>query len=447
MNLRLSVFALAVAGLLIMVTGASAATVRISVNGSVTTGAVDPAVITIAAASDVNEANPTGALTMTFPAPPANATGLGASLTTFHGDVSAGCLRVQGNRAVVVGHLPLNEQYDITGFGHIEWVAATLEDNGVATGSPIDRAHPFVYQTTTGTRTCFPGFPAYNNIWTQMNNPPATGGLMSLDSGDAGFGYTDQLDGFPGNPDSTVSVVHPNGLSVAITDRPDGGSGKGLNVVVGAGSGAAEFLACGFTLIVPAGGQDVVTCGSLILEVVTGSAEVVLDDLTSVSISTGGMAEIADNGDGSFSVENLGTVEITVVVDGVEATIEPGDASTLEAWDFQGFSIPVDAAPTLNVVKAGAAVPLKWRVLDTAGSPVTGIASAGVSVSSLDCTSGEGSDVLEQTATAGSGLQNLGNGYYQLNWKTQKAYAGSCKALHLDIGDGVTHDAYFDFRK
>ena len=189
------------------------------------------------------------------------------------------------------------------------------------------------------------------------------------------------------------------------------------------------------------------TCGSLILEVVTGSAEVVLDDLTSVSISTGGMAEIADNGDGSFSVENLGTVEITVVVDGVEATIEPGEASTLEAWDFQGFSIPVDAAPTLNVVKAGAAVPLKWRVLDTAGSPVTDIASAGVSVSSLDCTSGEGSDVLEQTATAGSGLQNLGNGYYQLNWKTQKAYAGSCKALHLDIGDGVTHDAYFDFRK
>ena len=358
-----------------MVTGASAATVRISVNGSVTTGAVDPAVITIAAASDVNEANPTGALTMTFPAPPANATGLGASLTTFHGDVSAGCLRVQGNRAVVVGHLPLNEQYDITGFGHIEWVAATLEDNGVATGSPIDRAHPFVYQTTTGTRTCFPGFPAYNNIWTQMNNPPATGGLMSLDSGDAGFGYTDQLDGFPGNPDSTVSVVHPNGLSVAITDRPDGGSGKGLNVVVGAGSGAAEFLACGFTLIVPAGGQDVVTCGSLILEVVTGSAEVVLDDLTSVSISTGGMAEIADNGDGSFSVENLGTVEITVVVDGVEATMSPARRHT-RGVGLPGLLLPVDAAPTLNVVKAGAACRSSGGCSDTAGSPVTGIASA-----------------------------------------------------------------------
>ena len=137
--------------------------------------------MTIAAASDANEAHPTGTLTMTFPAPPANATGSGASSTTFHGDVGAGCLRVQGNRAIVVGHLAANEQFTITGFGLVEWVAAFVEDNGVATGSPVDRAHPFVYQTTTGAKTCFPGFPRYTDVWTMMDNTPGMGGLMSLD--------------------------------------------------------------------------------------------------------------------------------------------------------------------------------------------------------------------------------------------------------------------------
>ena len=51
----------------------------------------------------------------------------------------------------------------------------------------------------------------------------------------------------------------------------------------------------------------VVTCGSLILEVVTGSAEVVLEDgLVVVSIPEDGVAEITENPDGSFTVENQG---------------------------------------------------------------------------------------------------------------------------------------------
>ena len=35
-------------------------------------------------------------------------------------------------------------------------------------------------------------------------------------------------------------------------------------------------------------------------------------------------------------------------------------------------------------------------------------------------------DQLEQVAPGGSGLQNLGQGYYQLNWKTSKSFAGTC---------------------
>ena len=50
-------------------------------------------------------------------------------------------------------------------------------------------------------------------------------------------------------------------------------------------------------------------------------------------------------------------------------------------------------------------------------------------------------------AAGASGLQNLGDGNYQLNWKSPTSYAGSCKRLRLDLGDGSSHTADFKFTK
>ena len=40
------------------------------------------------------------------------------------------------------------------------------------------------------------------------------------------------------------------------------------------------------------------------------------------------------------------------------------------------------------------------------------------------------------TTATNPNLQNLGNGYYQLNWKTPSGYARSCKLMRLDLGEG-----------
>jgi hypothetical protein len=116
-------------------------------------------------------------------------------------------------------------------------------------------------------------------------------------------------------------------------------------------------------------------------------------------------------------------------------------------YNFEGFAAPVDNPPTLNIAKAGRTIPLKWRLTDASGSPVTDLASASVTVASLDCSGGTTSDAIEESAADGSGLQNLGDGYYQLNWKTSRSYAGSCKTLKLDLGEGVgqEHSALFQF--
>jgi hypothetical protein len=116
-------------------------------------------------------------------------------------------------------------------------------------------------------------------------------------------------------------------------------------------------------------------------------------------------------------------------------------------YTFSGFGTPVDSAPMLNLARAGQTVPLKFRVTDAGGAPVTTLTGVAVTVASLDCGAAVTTDAIEEYAAGGSGLQNLGNGYYQFNWKTPKSYASSCKTLRLDLGDGVAHTALFKFTR
>ena len=117
------------------------------------------------------------------------------------------------------------------------------------------------------------------------------------------------------------------------------------------------------------------------------------------------------------------------------------------AYRFDGFYPPVDGGGVLNVVKAGRAVPLKWRLTDVSDAPFTGLSTATVTVKSLDCSLGTSSDVVPETTAGESGLQDLGDGLYQLNWKTPSSYAGSCKTMRLDLGEGVVHTALFKFTR
>ncbi|MBA3494727.1 MAG: PxKF domain-containing protein [Gammaproteobacteria bacterium] len=81
--------------------------------------------------------------------------------------------------------------------------------------------------------------------------------------------------------------------------------------------------------------------------------------------------------------------------------------------------------------------------------PVTNLASVTVTAASLSCSLGTTPDQIEEYAAGASGLQNLGNGNYQFNWKTPKSYANSCKTLKLDLGEGAGQErtALFQFTR
>ena len=138
---------------------------------------------------------------------------------------------------------------------------------------------------------------------------------------------------------------------------------------------------------------------------------------------------------------------ITMNVNGTADAVAPHSTSPVSTWQFVGFDQPVDNLPTVNRAKAGQAIPIKWRLLTSDGAPVTNLTTATLTVTPYACSANATIDDIEQVVATAGGLQNLGNGYYQVNWKSDKAYAGSCKTLHLDLSEGVTHDANFNFTK
>lgn len=114
-------------------------------------------------------------------------------------------------------------------------------------------------------------------------------------------------------------------------------------------------------------------------------------------------------------------------------------------YNFSGFSPPVDNLPALNGVKAGSAVPVKFSL---SGNQGLSIFEAGYPKSqTIPCDSTVPVDGIEETATAGSsGLSyNASVDQYVYVWKTEKAWAGTCRQLVVRLNDGTDHVALFQF--
>lgn len=102
-----------------------------------------------------------------------------------------------------------------------------------------------------------------------------------------------------------------------------------------------------------------------------------------------------------------------------------------------GFYAPVEApSVATNLAKAGRTIPLKFYAA-TAGGPITNLTTVSLTITGVACESiSTAVDVIEEyVAGQAVGLQNLGGGYYQYDWKTSRADAGTCKTLTLSLPD------------
>lgn len=117
----------------------------------------------------------------------------------------------------------------------------------------------------------------------------------------------------------------------------------------------------------------------------------------------------------------------------------------LAAGPFSGFLRPVDGWPAVNDVRAGQTVPVQFS-LD--GDRGLGVIAAGFPRSAaIACGSTALVTGTDQTATPGaSGLSyDPRTDRYTYPWKTDRAWAGTCRQLVVKLADGTFHHATFRF--
>jgi hypothetical protein len=113
---------------------------------------------------------------------------------------------------------------------------------------------------------------------------------------------------------------------------------------------------------------------------------------------------------------------------------------------FAGFFAPVNNAPTVNAVKAGSAVPVKFTL---GGDFGLNILAGAPTAPAVACTPGNVTDSLTEVSSAGnSGLQfDPSTLVYTFVWKTDKSFAGTCREFRLTLSDGSVHTARFQFSR
>jgi hypothetical protein len=248
-----------------------------------------------------------------------------------------------------------------------------------------------------------------NPAVTVPNNSAGCGGIGSIPNNHFGWGRVDALAAYNAEPSLYQTITFP-----AISDK----------IIGGPDFDPAATASSGLPVSYPA----------------SGSCSIV---------------------SGLVHLDNVGLCTITASQAGLD--VYSIDASAPKPWypapdvsqtfnsvyQFTGFFPPVDNLPTLNSANSGQAIPLKWRITDANGNPVTDLAIVNVTAVSLLCSLGTTIDQVQEHAAGNSGLQNQGNGYYQFNWKTPKSYAKSCKTLTLDLGEGAGKErtALFQFTK
>jgi len=124
----------------------------------------------------------------------------------------------------------------------------------------------------------------------------------------------------------------------------------------------------------------------------------------------------------------------------------PNLGGTAPGFTWEGFYSPVQAAPALNVVKAGSSVPLKFSLGGDKGLQV--IAADFPASMQFDCARREpvGDGAATETAGGSSLSYDSSSGAYTYVWKTDKGWAGTCRILALKLADDTWHVAGFRFK-
>ncbi|HEU0306371.1 MAG TPA: PxKF domain-containing protein, partial [Lysobacter sp.] len=165
---------------------------------------------------------------------------------------------------------------------------------------------------------------------------------------------------------------------------------------------------------------------------------------TAAANGTDALSGIATEQCAPLATGSVGSKTASCTVTDAAGNSASADAGYRVVYGFAGFNSPVQNPPVLNVIKAGRSIPFRWRVVDAQGAPVSNLASATVAATAISCPAATENRISSYGGNNGQ-LQNLGNGYYQLDWAAASSLRNSCRRLDLNLGDGQVRSAQFKF--
>lgn len=115
-------------------------------------------------------------------------------------------------------------------------------------------------------------------------------------------------------------------------------------------------------------------------------------------------------------------------------------------YGFTGFLKPINNMPEANRAKAGSSIPVKFRLNSEYGLDI--FAEGYPRSQEIDCDSGLLQGESEETDTAGRSSLSYSSdsGQYHYVWKTSKVWKNSCRQLNVQLIDGSSHNASFQFK-
>jgi hypothetical protein len=233
---------------------------------------------------------------------------------------------------------------------------------------------------------------------------------------------------------ATLTVNLPTGThTITLTVTDTGGGSDTDDVVVTIQDTLAPNISCPSDVVVS------LPMNSTATSMVVNYPAVTATDSCSSSVTVNSTPS-------SGSVFPVGTTTVNATADDGAGHTSTCSFTVTVQYNFAGFFQPVANLPMLNIVQAGRAIPVKFSL---SGNKGLGIFAAGSPSSGPHtCNSNDPATPLEETVTAGGSSLSYdpSSDQYIYVWKTEKAWAGTCRQLVVQLNDGSIHLANFQFK-
>jgi uncharacterized protein (UPF0333 family) len=156
-------------------------------------------------------------------------------------------------------------------------------------------------------------------------------------------------------------------------------------------------------------------------------------------------ASTPNDGSEAVVLPMVGTTHARVKVEALgNVFFDVSNADFSITWPFSGFFPPIGNVPSVNTVQAGSAVPVKFSLGGDRGLGI--LAPDSPASVRIDCATKAPIGSPELAQPSGNSGLSYTDGVYEINWKTEKDWGGTCRELRVLLVDGTTHVAWFKFK-